>query len=219
MIASIDKVYSYIVAQDNGYSPNPFWGVLSLPWCKPTMRTAIAKYNINNPNHTLWLVGLTRKDKTGHNRVLYLAQISEILSHHDYFFRYPQKQPKLEPNLPHIFQVGDNVYQKDAQSTFTHKAIPSVHSNDEAMKKRDLSSPHVLLSFRYVYYGKQAPVLPENLQELTVGQGFKSNFSEELRASLQQYIDELNLTENLILAPPHIWPDQDDSWQQTTKIL
>jgi len=36
--ATTMKVYSYIVAYDSGFAPNPFHGICTLACCKPTIR-------------------------------------------------------------------------------------------------------------------------------------------------------------------------------------
>ena len=32
------RLYSYVVASDSGFAPNPFWRILTLACCKPKMR-------------------------------------------------------------------------------------------------------------------------------------------------------------------------------------
>lgn len=36
--ASRVNLFSYIVACDSGFSPNPFWGICTLACCKPRIR-------------------------------------------------------------------------------------------------------------------------------------------------------------------------------------
>ena len=49
------KLYSYIVAHDGGFAPNPFWGYCTLANCKPKIRQT-AKVGD-------WIVGLSSKPK------------------------------------------------------------------------------------------------------------------------------------------------------------
>lgn len=214
---SVKKAFSYTVSEDNGYSPNPFWGSLTLPWCKPLMRKAIATYMQKNKENIdyIWLVGITRKDGNGYNRILYIAKIDHILTHHDYFNQYPEKRPNLNQEQ-HIFKIGDNCYVRDADSTYEHTEIPNVHSNNSFMKERSLSAPYVLISKHFVYYGQKAPILPDLLAELKVGQGFKSNISEATLDYLSKFISKVLMQDSqLIFSHPHVWPSNDSSWQQS----
>ncbi|NIZ46629.1 hypothetical protein PVA44_04960 [Entomospira nematocerorum] len=222
MASPVNQIYSYIVAEDNGYSPNPFWGVLTLPWCKPPLRKAIATFasNKNTSDITalgIWLVGLSRKQKDGSNHIIFIAQITEILSHHDYFIAYPSKRPNMDSSYAHIHHVGDNAYYFDEKSGI-YESIPSVHSNDDAMQQRDLSIPSVLISKHFLYYGSNSLPLPSNLIELKVGQGFKSTFSNDTKATLYDYIQtnqNNGYPSGQVLGRPSIWPIEDTSWQQS----
>ncbi|NIZ40894.1 hypothetical protein PVA45_05195 [Entomospira entomophila] len=223
MAFQVNQIYSYIVAEDNGYSPNPFWGVLTLPWCKPPLRRAVAKFiaNANNisdvPSLGIWLVGLSRKQKDGSNHMIFVAQITEVLSHHDYFVTYPQKHPKMDPSLPYIHHVGDNCYYMDNNSS-SYATIPSVHSHDPVMQQRDLSVPSVLISNNFCYYGSNSSPLPSDLMELKVGQGFKSTFSSETNNLLYDYLQTIQgdcYPSGRILGSPAVWPAHDTSWQQS----
>ena len=44
------KLYSYIITEDTGFSPNPFWGCCTLADCKPEIR--------RNAKVGDWIVGL-----------------------------------------------------------------------------------------------------------------------------------------------------------------
>lgn len=48
------KLYSYIVARDYGFAPNPFFGICTLATCKQKIRSAA---NVGD-----WVIGTGSKD-------------------------------------------------------------------------------------------------------------------------------------------------------------
>lgn len=77
------KAYSYIVARDYGFAPNPFFGVLTLATCKPGIRYSaeIGDFIIGNAN------------KAHGNKLIYMAKVSEILTF-DQYWNDPRFQRK-----------------------------------------------------------------------------------------------------------------------------
>lgn len=61
------RLYSYIVAHDTGFAPNPFWGWCTLATCKPRIRKSAGVGD--------WIIGLTPK-RAG-NRLLYAMKVEE----------------------------------------------------------------------------------------------------------------------------------------------
>jgi len=82
------KLCTYIVREDTGLAPNPFWGVCTLAVCTPNHQGS--RLNVGD-----WIVGFLPK-KRGY-RFLYAMQISEILGLDDYYHddRYVAKRPDL----------------------------------------------------------------------------------------------------------------------------
>lgn len=99
------EFYSYIVARDFGFAPNPFGGYCTLCTCKPLIR--------KNAQVGDWILGTgakTRYDIAG--RLIFAMQVSEILSFEEYWNdrRFQNKKPRFNGSLKQCF--GDNIYKK-----------------------------------------------------------------------------------------------------------
>ena len=70
------RLFSYVVARDYGFAPNPFFGVCTLATCKPNVR------RIARPGD--WVVGT---GSAAHNREGYLVfamKVAEALTFDQY---------------------------------------------------------------------------------------------------------------------------------------
>jgi hypothetical protein len=209
----VEKIYSYIVVEDNGYSPHPFFGALTLSWCKPLLRRSCAKILTQFTPQSVWLVGLSPLIKDQGNGIIFMCQVNHALSYDNYYHQYPKKRANLTAK-ERVYQVGDNCYEADSQSLLGYRQHPSLHVGEE-IKKRDLSGQAVLVGKHFVYFGNNPLTLPENLQELRVKQGYKSNFSPD---TLQAFDNLTNDYKNSILSGtvfnrPRLWSMGDTSWQ------
>ena len=97
------KLYSYVVARDFGFAPNPFFGFCTLATCKPKIR-----------KHALvgdWVVGTGAKVAYGYSgRLIFAMQVSEVLDFDTYWkdSRFFLKRPNLTGSLQVLY--GDNIY-------------------------------------------------------------------------------------------------------------
>ena len=149
------RLFSYIVARDYGFAPNPFYGWCTLATCKPRIR---AKANIGD-----WIVGTgakTKYDLSGH--LIFAMQVSEILSFDGYWTdsRFTCKKPVLNGSLKQVY--GDNIYHRSyerwTQADSHHSlegGLPNARNID-----RDTSTNRVLVASRFVYFGASAPIIP-----------------------------------------------------------
>ena len=173
--ALIVKVYSYIVAHDSGFAPNPFHDACTLACCKPVVRGRAEAGDI--------VVGLSRRSE----RVVYAMQVDEVADFGDYWnmAAFAAKKPVF-PTGSAIELCGDNIYEPDGKDSF--RQAPSFHSNVDGTehagnKRRDLSSRSVLVARRFTYFGQEAPPIPVSLTFLSVGRGHRCRFScAEVRA-------------------------------------
>src|ERR1700758_4385988 len=98
-------LYSYVVARDYGFAPNPFYGVCTLATCKPAIRKGAGIGD--------WVVGTggAANKLTGH--LVYAMQVTEALSFDEYFAdpRFQEKKPDLSGSLKRAF--GDNIYYRE----------------------------------------------------------------------------------------------------------
>ena len=83
----MERLYSYKMAHDNRFAPNPLFGVLTLATCKPQLR--------KNAKVGDWIAGWTSlhvahtPTPVGEERLIYLAKVSEKLTFAEYWEKYP----------------------------------------------------------------------------------------------------------------------------------
>jgi hypothetical protein len=200
-IAAAMRVYSYIVKDDGGFSPNPFHGACTLACCKPSIRRVAARGDI--------VVGLARKGE----RLVYAMQIERVLGFDEYWRAHPEKRPTWRSSH-HVERVGDNIYEPIAIGEF--RQLPSVHSEPDGTERpkdkvHDLGGEHVLLGRRFSYFGQTRPSLPRELAFLKIGRGHRCRFTPEQVAAVRRWFEGLPQG---VHGRPSIWPATDDSWRR-----
>ena len=169
---SRSRVFSYIVAHDSGFAPNPFHGCCTLACCKPVIRRTAQEGD--------WVVGLSPRGET----IIYAMQVQKVLPFADYWRAHPKKRPRWFSKDERL-RVGDNVYKPLGKGRFEQQ--PSCHSHPNGRPNRrtsatDLGGNNVLVSRRFVYFGSKAQPRPPELEFLVVGRGHrKTKEVEHLR--------------------------------------
>lgn len=130
------RLYSYIVRFDDGFAPCAMDGLCSLACCKPKIR--------KNAQRGHWVMGTTPK-KHGAGKLVYMMQVGRVLSFADYY-----RNLQLRRRRDCIYRRVGGRYEQIENPWHGH-----------ANRKKDLSGKHVLLSRRFVYFGKNAPDMPE----------------------------------------------------------
>lgn len=149
--------FRYRMDHDYGFAPNPFWGTLTLATCKAQIRNSRA-LAVGD-----WIVGLGSKAMGNEGKVVYVAQVDEVISFDNYWDnpRFQVKKANIKGSL--IQMYGDNVYH-----TVRDKVVqePCAHSNDPngRHKKSDVSGKNVLLCKRFYYFGDKAFLLPKEYE-------------------------------------------------------
>lgn len=149
------RLYSYVVARDYGFAPNPFNGWCTLATCKPRIRSSVAVDD--------WVIGTGAKSKynlAGH--LVFAMQVSETLTYDSYWNdpRFTAKKPVLNGSLKQVY--GDNIYHREGERWTQEN---SHHSRENGRPNRDnvrldTSANRVLVSRTFVYYGGEAPEIP-----------------------------------------------------------
>jgi hypothetical protein len=172
-------LYSYVVARDYGFAPNPFFGICTLATCKPKIR-GVAQIGD-------WIVGTGSKARNRHNHAVYAMRVTETMTFNDYWNdpRFLRKKPNLRGSKKQAF--GDNIYHKNPKAGKWHQAN-SHHSRDDgtvnlANVANDTQADRVLVSDDFVYWGGSGPKLPAHLLKsgphhvsLCAVRGHKNNF-------------------------------------------
>lgn len=197
------RLYSYTVAHDTGFAPNPFWGYCTLANCKPAIRRT-AKVGD-------WVIGLS--PKYDGNRLIYAMRVDEVLSYDRYFLdgRFAAKKPDYSKGQV-VYKSGDNIYKPLPTGGF--QQLQSMHSNgteeNPATKAHDLGGKNVLVAETFHYFGSQAIPIPPDLDCLKVGRAHKCRFTQD---DISRFLDFVSDKPVGVNAPPTHWPHDDASWR------
>lgn len=199
------RIYSYVVARDFGFAPNPFYGFCTLATCKPVIRRVAAVGD--------WVVGTGSARQKHQGRLVYAMKISEVLTFDDYWSdtRFTEKKPNLHGSVKQAF--GDNIYHRTGgesswRQADSHHSLSTGAINIENMKD-DTQTNRVLISTEFVYYGGEGPKVPHDLRSFNgydicaAGRNHKSIFPAELVAAFANWFRSLN--EHGYLGAPLDW--------------
>ena len=150
----MERLYSYKMHHDNGFAPNPYFGVLTLATCMSKMR--------QNTKVGNWIAGWTsRKTATstplGEERLIYLAKVTDKIRIAEYWDRFPMKRPS---NADEKSTRGDNIYCPDSSSHGGLRLAESIYRRptDAAKISKDLNGGFVLICEEYCFFGADAPL-------------------------------------------------------------
>lgn len=176
------RLYSYVVARDYGFAPNPFFGFCTLATCKPVIRRTASIGD--------WIIGTGSKSRRRDGRLVYVMRVAEILTYDTYWRdpRFAKKRPNLRGSKKQAF--GDNIYYREAaggpwNQVNSHHSLPDGHPNPRNVTN-DTKSPSVLVGIEYAYWGGDGPKIPSEFRDFEGhdlcqgGRGHKNNFPNEL---------------------------------------
>ena len=171
------RLYSYIVARDYGFAPNPFYGFCTLATCKPQIRK---KAEIGD-----WIIGTGSKSKGRDGRLVYAMRVTEAMSFDEYWAdsRFHSKRPDMHASVKKAF--GDNIYHRENEAS-EWRQLDSHHSYDDGTQndrnvRNDTQVNRVLVSDDFIYWGGSGPMAP-TFRGVTVchnTQGHRSSFPTE----------------------------------------
>ena len=175
------KLYSYVVARDYGFAPNPFYGTCTLATCKPEIRKH-AKVGD-------WIIGTGSRRRSKDGYLVYVMLVSDKLTFNEYWesVHFRQKRPNLRGSKKQAF--GDNIYLKDKhgewQQEDSHHSYKDGSANPHNIG-HDTRVDNVLLSIDYAYWGDGGPQLPQTFRDYdgidicAQQPGHKSRFAEDM---------------------------------------
>lgn len=153
------RLYSYIVARDFGFAPNPFHGFCTLATCKPKIRAGASVGD--------WIIGTGAKtDYNFAGRLIYAMQVCEVLDFDGYWNdpRFLRKRPNLKGSLKVMY--GDNIYHRDGKKWIQADSHHSLENGlpNESNIKTDTSVDRVLIATKFIYWGIAAPMIPRKFR-------------------------------------------------------
>lgn len=184
------KLFSYIVARDFGFAPNPFYGFCTLATCKPRVRKHASIGD--------WVIGtgaVTKYKLAGH--LIYAMKVEEIMDFDSYWDdpRFACKKPIMNGSLKQLY--GDNIYHQ-VKNTWvqsdSHHSLSADRPNQTNIVY-DTSAKHLLIARKFVYFGSAAPVIPDKFRPYQGedicchGRGYR-NGAHELATALESWLDD-----------------------------
>lgn len=150
------KLFTYIVARDFGFAPNPFYGYCTLATCKPLIRSSASVGD--------WVVGTGAK--TTYNLagyLIYAMKVDKVMDFDSYWNdpRFLSKRPVLNGSLKQLY--GDNIYHRlegrwiQADS---HHSLDTGQPNPRNVT-HDTRVNRLLIASKFVYYGNATPHIPK----------------------------------------------------------
>lgn len=149
------RLFSYVVARDYGFAPNPFGGWCTLATCKPRIRQKAVVGD--------WIVGLAAKRDKPDPSLVYVMRVDEVLSYDAYWNdpRFFCKKPSRLGSLKQVF--GDNIYHRNRAGEWCQ--ADSHHSHEDGSPNlrniaNDTQSERVLIGKQFAYWGSNATRVP-----------------------------------------------------------
>ena len=182
------KLYSYVVARDFGFAPNPFYRFCTLGTCKPVIRK---RAKVGD-----WIVGTGSKARGREGCLVFVMRVTEVISFNHYWLdpRFEQKKPNLRGSKKQAF--GDNIYYR-APATCEWHQEDSHHSHPDGIPNirninNDTQTDRVLISNDYIYWGGEGPQIPAKYRNFCgfdlckAGRGYKCNFPDNM---VDEFVD------------------------------
>ena len=154
------RLFSYVIARDYGFAPNPFFGFCTLATCKPRIRASAVVGD--------WVVGTSGRAMGPQRRLVYLMRVTAAVTFDDYWRQpeYGRKKPNLRNSRK--WRFGDNIYHRDPNGSWTQ--LDSHHSYADGTPnynniRRDTQANRVLVSTQYRYWGGSGPQIPRRFRD------------------------------------------------------
>ena len=185
------RLYSYVVARDFGFAPNPFHGFCTLATCKPEIR---ARARIGD-----WVIGTGSSPRKLVGRLVFAMRVSDALSFDDYWCdpRFRDKRPNLFGSRMQAY--GDNIYHRggggDWEQENSHHSL-SDGSPNMLNIVHDTQIDRLLISDHFTYWGASGPEIPSRFREwdgldVCAVRGHRCRFPAEL---VEAFVDWLATT-------------------------
>ncbi|RYE62211.1 MAG: hypothetical protein EOO82_00020 [Oxalobacteraceae bacterium] len=186
------RVFSYKIARDYGFAPNPFHGVCTLATCKPQIRSAAKIGDI--------VVGCGSTSNSLPGRVIFAMRVEGKSRFQEYWDddQFVKKRPSFRGNRKSAY--GDNLYHHDIHGEWiqerSHHSFADGSLNESNLST-DIGSDNVLWSHDFVYYGREAPLIPARLRAFAGddlypnGRSYRVNFPAGMPEAVEEWFDAI----------------------------
>ena len=186
------ELFSYVVARDYGFAPNPFFGFCTLCTCKPIIRRVAVVGD--------WILGTGTKTRNREDHIVFALCVTEAFTFDEYWTdpRFECKRPMLRGSKKRAF--GDNIYHRGLGTQLwiqedSHHSHPDGTPNP-ANVMNDTQTNRILISNDYIYFGGSGPQLPARFRapghDLRAGRGHRRRFPAGLVVDFVTWIRSLD---------------------------
>jgi Nucleotide modification associated domain 2 len=188
------RLFSYVVARDYGFAPNPFYGFCTLATCKPKIRKAAAVGD--------WVIGTGSKRRGMEGHLVFAMHVAEILTFDDYWLdsRFANKKPNLAVSKKQAF--GDNIYHRDSDAVIwkqenSHHSLENGSPNWSNIKNDTKTTLNVLVGSEYTYWGGTGPEILHDFRnfkghDICAIRGHKNHFPDEMVEAFLKWFTSLD---------------------------
>jgi hypothetical protein len=197
------RLFSYVVARDYGFAPNPFFGLCTLATCKPVIRRTAAVGD--------WIVGTGSKACGIEGHLVFVMKVAEVFTYDQYWAnpRFACKKPNLRGSLKQAF--GDNIYHRRGRVWIqenSHHSFPGGCPNPHNIAN-DTQTNRVLVGNEFIYWGGTGPAIQKRFREWTgydicAGRGHKTKFPAKMRDAFVEWVRSMGLQG--CVGVPAEWP-------------
>lgn len=213
------SLFMYVVDRDFGFAPNPFHGHCTLATCKPKLRKSA---DIGD-----WVIGMGGGRLNATNRCVFAMRVGRKLTFDEYWNLDEFRDKRPVRNGSRRMVVGDNIYHRDTVSgewlqENSHHSLADGSINIHNLKN-DTQTDAVLVSDLFVYFGRSAPLVP---QEILKELGYKNGRGHRKYATpgdadilIQLLIKETAGLKNTVLADPFNFSQSDARYSAETNSI
>lgn len=173
------RLCSYVVKNDTGFAPNPFFGYCTLATCTPNHQGIRLEAGD-------WILG--NSTASADNRLVYAMRISQVLGLDEYFRDARFSAKKVNSGL-YPDRCGDNIYFLGPEGAWQQENA-RYHTEPHLIEK-DTRYARVFVSEHFFYFGENAPLIPSEFAPLIQRrQGCKCTHKPEVVKSFVTWLEE-----------------------------
>lgn len=183
------RIYTYVVARDFGFAPNPFYGTCTLATCMSPIRKSASTGD--------WVIGTGSATKGLQGRLVYCMKVAQTLTFDEYWNdeAFIRKRPRRDGPVKAAY--GDNIYHRSPQGIWlqadSHHSLEDGSANKENVIS-DTRADRVLVGTSYSYWGREAIAIPAEFTDHDIsivrpGIGHRCQFPSEFTDAADAWLE------------------------------